>query len=508
MADRTIVSDEDSVSFPRERSGTLEEDTRIVGAGGTGARRLYRQLALGVAVTDALMISLALVGARLILHGAGPVHTAFVASMLLGPGGGVALFAGFGLYRLSRLTPVEEFRRVIEATILGMGLRIVGTAVLAPRSKAVTSEIWLLITSVLVLVLVLASRQGWHQYMAHLRTKGRLALRTLIVGTNEEAGHIAETLQRKAAGFLPIGLIQTNGHWWPGHGLPVLGSLVDLSQIIDSARIESVFVASSAVRTEQMNGLMRQLRRNRIDVRVSANLTEILASRLTVQPVGSLLALSIPSAGLSGGKAVLKRSFDLVLGFLALLLSGPIWVASAILIETTSRGPILFRQTRVGKAGRTFTMYKFRTMVRGAEFLVPDLQHRNAGSGPLFVLPGDPRVTRVGRFLRRFGIDEFPQLINVLKGDMSLVGPRPPLPNEVALYEDWHLDRLQVQPGLTGLWQVGGRQRVGRRNELSFDDHVRLDLFYIENWSLAYDLFILMKTIPAVISQAVRNEYG
>src|SRR5439155_7143928 len=246
VADRTIVSDEDSVSFPRERSGTLEEDTRIVGAGGTGARRLYRQLALGVAVTDALMISLALVGARLILHGAGPVHTAFVASMLLGPGGGVALFAGFGLYRLSRLTPVEEFRRVIEATILGMGLRIVGTAVLAPRSKAVTSEIWLLITSVLVLVLVLASRQGWHQYMAHLRTKGRLALRTLIVGTNEEAGHIAETLQRKAAGFLPIGLIQTNGHWWPGHGLPVLGSLVDLSQIIDSARIESVFVASSA----------------------------------------------------------------------------------------------------------------------------------------------------------------------------------------------------------------------------------------------------------------------
>jgi lipopolysaccharide/colanic/teichoic acid biosynthesis glycosyltransferase len=138
-------------------------------------------------------------------------------------------------------------------------------------------------------------------------------------------------------------------------------------------------------------------------------------------------------------------------------------------------------------------MYKFRTMVRGAELLLAQLEERNEASGPLFKIRHDPRITRVGRWLRRYSLDELPQLFNVLKGEMSLVGPRPPLPKEVATYEDWHRDRLEVRPGITGLWQTGGR------SELSFDDYVRLDLFYIENWSIIYDLFILFKTIPAVL---------
>jgi lipopolysaccharide/colanic/teichoic acid biosynthesis glycosyltransferase len=156
---------------------------------------------------------------------------------------------------------------------------------------------------------------------------------------------------------------------------------------------------------------------------------------------------------------------------------------------------VLYKQVRVGRNGKLFTIYKFRTMVDGAERMQRELEARNEADGPLFKMRNDPRVTRFGRWLRRFSLDEVPQLLNVVRGQMSLVGPRPALPNEVANYEDWHRDRLEVPPGLTGLWQVRGR------SELSFDDYVRLDLFYIENWSITYDLFILAKTIPSVLTR-------
>jgi lipopolysaccharide/colanic/teichoic acid biosynthesis glycosyltransferase len=166
----------------------------------------------------------------------------------------------------------------------------------------------------------------------------------------------------------------------------------------------------------------------------------------------------------------------------------------AAAVKATSPGPVVFRQERIGLRGRPFTLLKFRTMVAEADQLLDELRARNEADGPLFKLRQDPRVTRVGAVLRRYSIDELPQLWNVLKGEMSLVGPRPPLAREVALYEEWQLDRLEVRPGITGLWQVSGR------SELSFDDYVRLDLFYVENWSIAYDLFILSKTVPLLVS--------
>jgi lipopolysaccharide/colanic/teichoic acid biosynthesis glycosyltransferase len=191
---------------------------------------------------------------------------------------------------------------------------------------------------------------------------------------------------------------------------------------------------------------------------------------------------------------VVKRTFDLTVGSLAVLVSAPLWLAIAGLIKATSRGPVMYQSERVGKNARTFRMFKFRTMVRGADLLLPQLLDKNEFSGGvLFKLKNDPRVTTIGGWLRRWSLDELPQLLNVLRGDMSLVGPRPALPNEVAEYEEWHLRRLEVRPGITGLWQVGGR------SELSFDDYVRLDLFYIENWSVIYDLFVLGKTLPAVL---------
>jgi exopolysaccharide biosynthesis polyprenyl glycosylphosphotransferase len=314
------------------------------------------------------------------------------------------------------------------------------------------------------------------------------------VGGNEEAGKIAEVLERPSSGFVPIGLVRSEFGEAAGNGVPVLGGLDELSRLIEENDIECVFVASSAVHPEQMKTITKYVRRRGVEVRISANLTDILASRLTLQPVGNLLALCLRPVRLTGTQAALKRAFDIVLGGAAVILSLPISVTVAIVIKATSRGPVLYCKERVGRNGRTFTMYKFRTMVHGADLMRQNLVTRNEASGPLFKIRNDPRITRVGRFLRKWSLDELPQFLNVLKGDMSLVGPRPPLPAEVANYEDWHRGRLEVRPGITGLWQVRGR------SELGFDDYVRMDLFYIENWSITYDLFIIAKTIPAVLS--------
>jgi exopolysaccharide biosynthesis polyprenyl glycosylphosphotransferase len=460
-----------------------------------GTDRLYGRLALGVALTDGAGLALAMVAARLLRFGPG-LPRSFLGSALALSVAWVGLFAAFRLYHLSSLAPAEEFRRVIEAISLGIGARIAVLGLLDRRAPGA----WVGYTLAFSLALVLAGRLAWHKYMGHLRSAGRLRYRALILGANEEADRIAEALSPKASGFLPVGLVRAGGEEWPRHRVPVLGELSELPRVLSECGIESVFIASSAVGPELMKRLIRQLRRHRVDVRVSANMTEILASRLTVHPVGSLLALSMQPVRLAGAKAAAKRGFDLVVGVALLALTSPLLVLAAVAVKATSRGPVLFRQRRVGRDQRLFTIYKFRTMVKDAEAMLPGLQEHNEATGLLFKMRRDPRITPVGRVLRRLSIDELPQLVNVIKGDMSVVGPRPPLPKEVAAYEDWHMDRLEVRPGITGLWQVGRS-----REDWSFDDCVRLDLFYIENWSITYDLFILAKTVPAVFGRGGGN---
>jgi exopolysaccharide biosynthesis polyprenyl glycosylphosphotransferase len=239
---------------------------------------------------------------------------------------------------------------------------------------------------------------------------------------------------------------------------------------------------------------MKARRQEDVEVRFTANLPTVLSSRLAPQTIGGVMTLSVNVLQLTTFQAAAKRACDVLVSALGLLLLAPLLVAVALAVKLTSRGPVIFRQERIGLRGRPFTVLKFRTMVAGADQLLDGLREHNEADGPLFKLRHDPRVTRVGQVLRHYSIDELPQLVNVLKGEMSLVGPRPPLASEVALYEEWQLDRLEVRPGITGLWQVSGR------SELSFEDYVRLDLFYVENWSVAYDLFILSKTIPLLVS--------
>lgn len=457
--------------------------------------RRYARLARSIALTDVLAVEAAILLTRYIRLGVRPAGPNFASIMLFAPLAVLPIFAAFRLYSFSRLSPAEEFRRLFEASGVLVGVKLFLALTLEGGSiEDALSRGWLGLCWVIAVVLLLAVREVWHKHMGRLRARGLLSYRTVIVGENDEAVHIAHVLKTAAHGYRTLGLLTTG--MVPGdlEGLTIIGTVDDLPELIDLRSIECVFVATSAVDAHAMKRVTEILRRHPVEVRVSANLTEILSSRLTIQPVGDVLALSLRPTRLSGPQAVAKRTFDLTVGAVAVVVSAPLWLAIALLIRTSSRGPVLYRSERVGKDARTFQMFKFRTMIRGADKLLPDLLDQNEFTGGvLFKLRNDPRVTRIGGWLRRWSLDELPQLINVLKGDMSLVGPRPALPNEVAAYEEWHRRRLEVPPGLTGLWQVGGR------SELSFDDYVRLDLFYIENWSVIYDLFILGKTLPAVL---------
>jgi exopolysaccharide biosynthesis polyprenyl glycosylphosphotransferase len=225
---------------------------------------------------------------------------------------------------------------------------------------------------------------------------------------------------------------------------------------------------------------------------VAPALTDVAGPRIHARPVAGLPLIQVDYPEFEGRKYAAKRAFDLVVSFLALVVLSPLFLVLALLVRNDSPGPAFFSQERVGLNGRRFHMLKFRSMVVDAETRLPTLLDRTDGNGVLFKLRSDPRVTRVGAVLRRYSLDELPQLVNVLKGDMSLVGPRPPLAAEVERYDEWTRRRLLVRPGITGLWQTQGR------SNLSWEDSVRLDLYYVENWSLTGDIIILYRTVRSV----------
>jgi exopolysaccharide biosynthesis polyprenyl glycosylphosphotransferase len=239
--------------------------------------------------------------------------------------------------------------------------------------------------------------------------------------------------------------------------------------------------------------IVNECARSEIRARIVPDLFQMSVRRLDMDNLNGLPLLSVQEPRISTAGQIAKRVLDIIGAAVVLILTAPFMALAALAIRLDSPGPILFRQERVGRGESRFTLYKFRTMYKDAEEQLETLKAHNEASGPLFKMKNDPRITRVGRILRRTSVDELPQLYNVLKGEMSLVGPRPPLPREVEQYQDWHRRRLAVAPGITGLWQVSGR------SDLTFDEMVLLDLYYIENWSLFLDFKILLRTIPQVI---------
>jgi exopolysaccharide biosynthesis polyprenyl glycosylphosphotransferase len=276
-------------------------------------------------------------------------------------------------------------------------------------------------------------------------------------------------------------------------GVPVVGDFSEVAAVVEVTHAGTVAVlACPELDGIALRRLAWQLEKDAVDLVVAPALMEVAGPRTSIRPVAGLPLLHVEHPELSGGRRLVKTAFDRVCAGLALIFLSPLLAFIAIAIRAGSKGPALFRQVRVGRDGREFTVLKFRTMVIDAERRKAALVQYNDHDGILFKIRNDPRVTRTGAWLRRYSLDELPQLINVLRGDMSLVGPRPPLPDEVVQYGDDVRRRLVVRPGMTGLWQVSGRA------DLSWEESVRLDLRYVENWSLTLDLQILWKTWSAV----------
>jgi exopolysaccharide biosynthesis polyprenyl glycosylphosphotransferase len=326
---------------------------------------------------------------------------------------------------------------------------------------------------------------------------------TLVVGRGPEASlFIREMRERPSLGYRVIGVVDTK------HGdtqmsyenVPVVGTLESLPEVIRDSGANEVIIADPQVNGDALFEVMiRCGRRRGVEFRIAPSLFNCLPRKTEIDQIGVLPMIRLFREPLSNGARILKRTFDLIFAALAILLLLPLWLLIALLIKLDSKGPVFYTQERVGMDGRLFLLYKFRTMQANADAelhreyqraFIAGRAEANLGNEtkPTYKLLSDPRITRIGKLLRRTSLDEVPQLLNVLSGDMSLVGPRPPIPYEVEAYELWHRKRLDMKPGLTGLWQVSGR------NRLPFEEMVRLDLFYIENWSLLLDLKIILRT--------------
>jgi exopolysaccharide biosynthesis polyprenyl glycosylphosphotransferase len=387
----------------------------------------------------------------------------------------------------------EEFRRVFFAAALL--LACVGTLSWAFRLEVARG--WVVLALPLAAVLTMLHRGTQRIRLHRRRAQGQFQQTAVIVGHRNGISALHEQLKRGAGhGYRVIGVCVPDGQAQSTatyEGLPILGGLGDVVDVVREYEIDTVAVLPSP---ELDGSALRQLgwglESTRAELLLAPAVTEIVGSRVQIRPVCGLPLLHMERPELRGVRRLTKATFDRAAASAAVILLLPVLLTVALLVGLTSRGGVFFRQERVGRGGQTFPMLKFRTMVAGADALVAGLSDRSDGNGVLFKMKGDPRVTRVGRILRRYSLDELPQLINVMRGHMSLVGPRPPLSAEVERYGmDMHR-RFLVKPGITGLWQVSGR------SDLSWDESVRIDIRYVENWSLAYDFMILWKTFGAV----------
>lgn len=385
----------------------------------------------------------------------------------------------------------DEYQRVIR----GGGGLVAGVALVSYALDLDLARSYVLaalpaaVLSVLVLRFVLRKRLHW------ARARGEALRRVIVVGHELSVIGIARQLRRERYhGLEVVGACLPPDADGLEVDLPVYGTFDDVASAVEQADADTVVVLScpeldgAAVRR-----LAWRLERDEVDLVVASALVDVAGARTTIRPFDGLPMLHVEHPRLHGGSRLVKELVDRLGALLLLILFAPVLLTVALCVRLTSRGPVLFRQVRVGRDGQKFRIFKFRSMYVDAEARLSELRHLNEHDGVLFKIRDDPRVTPVGQWLRRFSLDELPQLLNVLSGRMSLVGPRPPLPTEVAAYADDVRRRLAVKPGMTGLWQVSGR------SDLSWEEAVRLDLRYVENWSLSLDLVILLRTMTAVV---------
>jgi exopolysaccharide biosynthesis polyprenyl glycosylphosphotransferase len=404
----------------------------------------------------------------------------------------MATLAVFGLYRLPRgHSFFDEVTALVGA--VGFGTVLSLAAVFLTRGYTYSRWMFVFITIGAILLLI-GARLVRNLAKALARRRGIGVERVLVVGGGDMGHMLMHVITTEPAlGYSLVGFVSENGATPRGRFSP-LGSLNDLDSVLDSHDVDEVMIALPSAYRRMVPELVERFETMGVQTKVVPDLFEMSLTRVNINDLRGVPLIGVKRVQLTAGDQLTKRVLDLAVAVTIVAVLSPLWLLLGLAIKLDSRGPVLFRQLRVGRNGKNFYAYKFRSMRQNAEAELSQLQQFNEASGPLFKMRHDPRVTRVGRWLRRTSLDEMPQLLNVLRGEMSLVGPRPPVPAEVDLYEPWHRRRLEVQPGMTGLWQVSGR------SEVPFDEMVMLDIYYIENWTLALDFKILLRTVPAVVS--------
>ncbi|WP_228387594.1 MULTISPECIES: sugar transferase [unclassified Nocardioides] len=454
----------------------------------------------------ALVIDLAIVTAVTTLATLGREHLGFFNSAadvsaslaVVGPvmvAGWLAVISLGGGYEKSLFgVGPDEYKRVLNATLATGGLLGVGCYL----ASFELSRGFFLLAFALGAPALLLGRFALRRALHSARRRGVLRHRVLIAGSPSHVDEVAGVLRREPwLGYQVVGCLT------PAHdlseetqlGVPVLGNSDDATAVVVESGADVIFFAGGALGSaNQMRQVVWDLEHHDVQVVVAPNVTDISSERVNVRPVGGLPLMHIDPPAWSDASRWGKRTFDVIGSACLIAMLSPIFAIAALQIKRFDKGPVLFRQTRIGRDGAEFSCLKFRTMVTNAEEILKRLHEEQGYDGGLFKMKDDPRITKPGKWMRRLSIDELPQLVNVLRGDMSLVGPRPPLPLEVAGYGADTARRLHVRPGLTGLWQVSGR------SDLSWSEAIRLDLYYVDNWSMVQDLSILVRTVGAVFS--------
>jgi exopolysaccharide biosynthesis polyprenyl glycosylphosphotransferase len=408
----------------------------------------------------------------------------------------VLLFA-YHSYHSHRTVPVRrEVFTVFRVVTVGNVL-LATLAYLLPLRQL--SRAWFILFAVLSALLLVLEKIALRVMARYVRAKGLNYRTVLIVGTGRRAIDVASLVEEhKYWGYKILGFVSD------GHRLPngwaryrVYGTVPEIRTLLERGEfpeiVDEIVFAVTRKKLDEMKQIFLLCEELGIRARVAMNFFENRLARIEVEELEGIPFLTFTTTPSNETELAFKRMLDVCVSMMLLVLSAPVILVAALAIKITSPGKVLYKQKRIGLNGRTFTLYKFRTMIADAHDRLGEVSHLNEMTGPVFKAKADPRVTWVGRILRRFSLDELPQLWNVLKGDMSLVGPRPPIPEEVRSYHRWQRRRLSMKPGLTCLWQVNGR------NNIDFDHWMKLDLQYIDNWSPSLDLKILLRTIPAVL---------
>jgi exopolysaccharide biosynthesis polyprenyl glycosylphosphotransferase len=466
-----------------------------------GRRRSHLVSSTALAIVDILLIGLGFWlawWARYVLELGAEVAagnylpwTSYLSIQLILTGVLLAIYRLQGLYgRRARQHWADELGIIVWGTLVGIAAVIVGVFYFRPFSYSRLIFVYAWIAIVVLLALSRAIERAVRDYW---RRKGVGLTRILVVGAGPVGRAVVQNMvAQPELGYQVVGLVDDERDGDIGR-YEWLGRTEDVPELVAKHDVDEVVIALPSASHRKISDILLACAKRQVSFRIVPDVYQLSLNQLDVVELNGIPLIGLSEPALAGSSLIVKRAIDVVASAGLLVLLSPLVGLIALAIRLDSPGPVFVKQTRVGRYGRPFAFYKFRSMCQDADKRLKELLTQNEASGPVFKIRDDPRRTRVGRIIRRLSIDELPQLFNILQGDMSLVGPRPPFPWEVDQYEEWHRKRLEVPQGLTGLSQVSGR------SDLPFDETALLDLWYIENWSLALDLKILLRTVPAVL---------